>query len=171
MQLPLEHGLLRPLRSVDAAPLAALANNRRIWRNLRDPFPHPYHEKDAIEFIAACTADSQPATFAVELDGELAGVIGMQPKSDLSRRTRELGYWLGEPFWGRGVMTGAVRELTRWAIDEFDLVRIEAGVFEWNPASARVLEKAGYVRESTQRRAVFKDGQIIDRWLYTYIVG
>jgi ribosomal-protein-alanine N-acetyltransferase len=168
--LTLERCRIRPFRGDDAPSIAAHANNRKVWRNLRDLMPHPYALADAESFIATVTADPRPTHFAIEVDGAAVGGMGLRLRENIERVGAELGYWLGEPFWGRGILSEAVPAFTRWALAEFELTRIEAIVFEWNPASARVLEKAGFVREGTLRRSAIKDGQIIDRWMYAYVV-
>jgi RimJ/RimL family protein N-acetyltransferase len=168
--LTLQRCTIRPFRMSDAPSLAAHANNRKVWRNLRDLMPHPYALSDAESFIGTVLADPRPAHFAIDVDGAAVGGIGLRLRQDIERIGAELGYWLGEPFWGRGILSEAVPAFTRWALAEFDLTRIEAIVFEWNPASARVLEKAGFVLEGTLRRSAIKEGQVIDRWIYAYVV-
>lgn len=169
MILELRHSTIRTLRLSDAPSIALHVNNRKVWRNLRDHTPHPYAESDAVEFISRTLAPPRPNIFAIEVDGAAVGAIGLKLKEDIERIGAELGYWLGEPYWGRGILSEAVPAFTKWAMAEFELVRIEANVFEWNPASARVLEKAGFALEATLRRSAIKDGQIIDRWLYAYV--
>ncbi len=169
MRIPLTRSTIRPLRLDDAPSLVRYANNRQVWRNLRDLMPYPYGEADAYAFISHSLVAPHPTSFAIEVDGAAVGVIGVRIKEDIERNTAELGYWLGEPFWGRGILSEVVSAFTRWALNEFNLLRIEAIVFEWNPASARVLEKAGYLREGTMRRSAVKDGVVIDRWLYAYL--
>lgn len=170
VMLALTRSTIRPFRHDDAASIARYANNRKVWRNLRDLMPHPYAESDAHDFVGRALAAPRPTNFAIEVDGAAVGGIGLRLKDDIERIAAEVGYWLGEPFWGRGILSEAVPAFTRWALAEFTLTRIEAWVFEWNPASARVLEKAGYVREGMLRRSAIKDGVIINRWLYAYIV-
>jgi RimJ/RimL family protein N-acetyltransferase len=160
---------IRPFCLADASSLALQANNRKVWRNLRDLMPHPYAESDAVEFISQTMAEPQPTSFAIEVDGAARGAIGVKLRDNIERIGAELGYWLGEAYWGRGMMSEAVPAFTRWAIDRFQLVRVEAIVFEWNPASARVLEKSGFIREGVLRRSAIKDGQVIDRWMYAYV--
>lgn len=167
--LKLTRSTIRPLCQKDAASLAKHANNRKVWRNLRDLMPHPYSIADAQWYIGHALERPRPTSFAIDVDGDAAGVIGLRLKEDIERTGAELGYWLGEPFWGRGIVSEAVPAFTRWAIHEFELARIEAIVFEWNPASARVLEKAGFVYEGTLRRSAVKDGQIISRLMYAYL--
>ena len=171
MHLQLNRCTIRPPRADDSPALAKHANNYQVWRNLRDFMPHPYSLADAEEYISRCMADQRPTKFVIEAEGEAAGSIGLVLKQDIERIGAELGYWLAEPYWGRGILSEAVPAFTEWAVREFELLRVEAIVFEWNPASARVLEKAGYVREGTLRRSAVKDGQVIDRWVYAYVVG
>ncbi len=166
LQISLDACVIRSLREEDAASLARYANNHRIWRNLRDMFPHPYKLDDARQFIARIKDQARETVFAIEVDSQAVGSIGVRLKDDIERTTGEMGYWLGEPFWGRGLMTDAVRAFTAFALREFELQRLEAWVYEWNPASAQVLEKAGYTLEGTLRRSAIKDGQVIDRRLY-----
>lgn len=169
MRLPFPGGLIRPWRPADAKPLVPLADDRGVWLNLRDRFPHPYRPADARYWIKLATAQKPQTHFAVEADGKLAGAIGLMPGEDVHCRSAELGYWLGRPFWGRGLMTAAVRTLTDRAFEEFGLCRIFALVFEWNGASMRVLEKAGYVLEGRHAKAVFKDGKLADEYLYAKV--
>jgi len=158
---------LRRWVQADAEGLARLADNRNIWINLRDRFPHPYTRADADGWIAHCAAETgKPTQFAIDLDGVAIGGIGVEMKSDVHRLTAEIGYWIGEPHWGEGIASAATVEMTRYAFAEFPLERLEALVFEWNPASRRVLEKAGYVLEGRLTRCIVKDGRIGDGYLY-----
>ena len=170
MRIELTRSTIRPLDLADAPSLARMANNRSVWLKLRDLMPFPYTESDAVEFILRSLAAQRPTAFAIEIDGAAVGVIGLMLKQDIERIGAEVGYWLGEPFWGRGVLSEVVPAFTRWAMREFTLVRLEAIVFEGNLPSALVLEKAGYVREGTLRRSAVKDGRIIDRWMYAFVV-
>lgn len=158
--------LLRPLVAADAASLARHANDRDVWLNLRDRFPHPYTLDDARAYIAAAAARPRQTSFGIVVDGEAAGNIGLMPGDDVERFTAEIGYWLGRAFWGRGVMTEAVLATTRYAFAELGLHRVFAVPFAGNRASARVLEKAGYVCEGRMRRSAVKDGVVLDQWLY-----
>lgn len=158
---------LRRWVQADAEALARLADNREIWLNLRDRFPHPYTRADADGWIAHCEAETgKPTQFAIDLDGVAIGGIGVEIKSDVHRLTAEIGYWIGEPYWGQGIASAAVVEMTRYAFAEFPLERLEALVFEWNPASRRVLEKAGFVLEGRLAWCIVKDGRIGDEFLY-----
>jgi [ribosomal protein S5]-alanine N-acetyltransferase len=167
--LELSRSTIRLPRLDDAPSLARHANNRKVWRNLRDLMPHPYAESDAVTFIQQVLADPKPVNFVIAVDGAAVGAIGLKLRDNIERIGAELGYWLAEPYWGRGILSEAVPAFTRWAMTEFELLRVEAIVFEWNPASARVLEKAGYVREGALRRSAIKDGQVIDRWMYAFV--
>jgi RimJ/RimL family protein N-acetyltransferase len=166
VEIPLSRSTLRGWRHGDEASLVRYANNRNVWLNLRDRFPHPYTAADADAWIGTASVQAPLANFAIVVSGEAIGGIGLELGTDVFRRSAEIGYWLGEPFWGRGIATEAVRAVTQYAFDYFDVRRLEAGVFEWNPASMRVLEKAGYTREGRARLSVIKDGRRGDRLLY-----
>jgi RimJ/RimL family protein N-acetyltransferase len=152
----------------DEASLVRHANNRLVWRNL-SRLPHPYTTADAHAWIARAGAQSPVTDFAIAVDGEAVGGIGVELGRDVFHRSAEIGYWLGEAYWGRGIATEAVRALTEYAFVTFDLCRLHAGVFEWNPASMRVLEKAGYTLEARHRKNVTKDGETIDRLVYALV--
>lgn len=168
MRLPLKESTIRSWQRDDASSLPKYANNRNVWRNLRDLFPHPYTKDDAQSYLQSVVGKTPETHFAIEVDGEAIGGIGVTLGEDIERFVGELGYWLGEPYWGRGIMTEAVRAFTQFAVEQYSLQRVEAGVFQWNPASVQVLEKAGFTLEATMRQSAFKDGQVIDRWLYAY---
>lgn len=137
--------------------------------NLRDRFPYPYTDRDARNWLE-CVVGHQPETnFAISVAGEAVGGIGFILQPDVARRSAEIGYWLGEKFWGRGIVTEAVIAVTDHAFANHDLCRVYAHVFEWNRASARVLEKAGYQFEGRMRKSVTKDGQTIDQLMYAVI--
>jgi RimJ/RimL family protein N-acetyltransferase len=169
MEIALSRCRLRPFRQGDEAAIVRHASNRKIWINLRDRFPHPYTLEDADAWIRLVADQDPPTQCAIEVGGELAGGIGLTLQDDVHRRSAEMGYWLGEPFWGRGIMSEAVLAFTSYAFATFDLCRVYATVFEWNPASARILEKAGYVLEGRLRKSVIKDGRTIDQLLYACI--
>ncbi len=135
-------------------------------RNLRDRFPYPYTPEGADWWLTHVAAQEPQTSFALATAEELIGGIGVELGEDIHHRSGEIGFWLGEPFWGRGVVSSAVAAFTPWAFDRFDLLRIWAGVFETNPASARVLEKAGYELEGRHRAAVVKDGRTLDELVY-----
>jgi RimJ/RimL family protein N-acetyltransferase len=153
----------------DKHDLARYANNFNIWINLRDAFPHPYTLEDAVLFIDMVRRQKPPTTLAIEVEGEAAGSIGYRPHVDVERVSAEIGYWLAEPSWNRGIVTEALKAVTAYAIETHQLTRIYAMPFEWNTGSCRVLEKAGYTRDCVLRRNAVKNGKIIDQMLYSYV--
>jgi len=158
---------LRRWVPTDADLLVQLAHNRKIWINLRDRFPHPYTRADADSWIAHCAAQAgTPTQFAIDLDGLAIGGVGLERFNDVHFLTAEIGYWIGEPYWGNGIATAALIEMTRYAFAEFPIERIQAMVFEWNSASRRVLEKAGYAFEARLAHSIMKDGRLGDGFLY-----
>ncbi len=167
MELRIAGATIRPFRRGDEEALVANANDRGVWRNLRDRFPHPYTLGDAAWWIA----NAGPAHFAIAIDGRVAGGIGFDRDEDVFRRSAEIGYWLGSAHRGQGIATAAVVALGEHVFSTTDIVRLYAGVFAWNPASARVLEKAGYVLEGRLRSAVWKDGELVDELLYARVRG
>ena len=171
--MPLDLGVagasVRPWRRGDEASLARHADNRKVWLNLTDGFPNPYTLSDAEAWIGWALAHDPPTHFAIAVKDEAVGGIGFNLKQDVERRSAEMGFWLGEPFWGKGITTAALRAVTDHAFATFELSRVYARVFEWNTASTRVLEKCGYRREARLRRAAIKDGQVIDVFLYATI--
>ena len=169
MELKLERCTLRPWRVGDEASSVRYANNRNVSRNMRDRFPYPYTAADADAWIARVRGDDPARNFAIVVDGAAVGGTGLELGEDVFRRSAEIGYWLGEPFWGRGIATEVLKAMTEYAFATFAICRLTAGVFAWNPASARVLEKAGYTLESRARLAVTKDGQTIDRLEYVLL--
>jgi [ribosomal protein S5]-alanine N-acetyltransferase len=159
--------ILRRWELSDKTSLIRHANNKKVSRNLRDRFPYPYTDAHANAFLAAaCDPNSRDFVYAIVVGGEAVGGIGAHPRKDVERHSAEIGYWLGEDFWGRGIATVAVRKLSHHILREPEIYRIFATVFASNPASARVLEKAGFVREGLMSRAVLKDGVLIDSALY-----
>lgn len=169
MRLPLTHCVVRSWEVADAASVPAHANNRRIWLNLRDRFPHPYTTSDSERFIRYVRGSAVETSFAIEVDGEAAGGISIMPNQDIERISAEIGYWLGERHWGRGICTEVVAAVTPYALAQHHLTRIYALPFAHNLASCRVLEKAGYVLEGTMRRSAVKDGRICDQKLYAFV--
>jgi len=166
MQLVLKECTIRPWRLYDAESIARHANNRKVWLALRDAFPHPYTIQDAHEFLQQAISAQPPTLFCIEINGAAAGGIGIRLGQDVHRHTAEFGYWLAEEFWGRGIMTEAVGAFTDFCFDNFSLRRIYAEPFANNPASARVLEKAGFIFEGRLKNNVVKDGNLLDSMLY-----
>jgi ribosomal-protein-alanine N-acetyltransferase len=160
---------IRSWSLADRSALVKYANNRNIWRNLRDNFPHPYTQVDADQYLHSVLNQDPESHFAIASAQEAIGGIGLILQADVSAKSAEIGYWLGEPFWGRGIATGALQAMVEFSFAQFDIVRLYAEVFEWNPASMRVLEKAGFQREGCLRKSVLKDGQLIDKVIYARI--
>jgi ribosomal-protein-alanine N-acetyltransferase len=170
MLLKLTTCTVRSWRSADAQTLASNANNHKIWLNLRDRFPHPYTLQDAVEFLRSIIGREPETLFAIAVDGRAVGGIGFVLQQDVERVSAEVGYWLGEQFWGRGIATEALTAITEYAIAHHGLTRVFAVPFASNHASCRVLEKAGYILEARLRRSAIKDGTIVDQCQYAFIV-
>ena len=158
--------VLRELVHDDGVPLSQLANNRKIFDNVRDFFPHPYSVKDAEDFIEYCQQEDPVRTFAILYEQKHAGVIGLVLQTDVYRKTAELGYWIGEPFWNKGIATLAVNLIADYAFDTLQLFRLHTGVFDYNKASQRVLEKCDFILEGIFRKSVVKNGAICDEYRY-----
>lgn len=172
MHLALGSCVVRDWRVEDIHSLVRHANNRNVWINLRDRFPYPYTEASGRDFLTHLAKQTPPTVWAIEVDGEAAGGIGVVQMTDVERVSAEVGYWLGEAFWGRGVMTDALRAITDEAFRQFDLRRIFALPFADNIGSIRVLEKSGYVLEGRMPQSAIKDGVIRDQLMYgTYKRG
>jgi ribosomal-protein-alanine N-acetyltransferase len=161
--------LIRDWMDEDVDAMVRYANNRKIAMWLRDRFPSPYTPADAEAFLAVVARQNPRAIFTIATRHEAIGGIGLEFHDDVHRFTVELGYWLGEPFWGRGIMTAAVRLFTPWAFENLEVHRIQAAVFEGNDASVRVLEKAGFEQEGRLRANVFKSGRFLDQLLYAKV--
>lgn len=163
---------IRPWQLADKPALLRYANNRNVWINLTDIFPHPYTPDDADRWLWRCGAhQGRHTALAIDLDGEAIGGVGIEVEKDVFRKTASIGYWLGEPFWGRGLATLALKLMTDQAFANFDINRLQASVFDWNPASARVLEKNGYKLEARLRQRIFKDGRFADELIYARLRG
>ncbi|TNE74129.1 N-acetyltransferase [bacterium] len=160
---------IRPLTESDYVPLAQLGNNKKIQDNLRDAFPHPYTLDDAKQFIEHCASEHPTQTFAIVYNNQFVGIIGFLSKSDIYRKTAEIGYWIGEPFWGLGIASSALQLATQYGFNELELVRIQTGVMEHNTSSIRVLEKAGYSFECIFEKSILKNDLILDEYRFSKI--
>jgi [ribosomal protein S5]-alanine N-acetyltransferase len=169
IQTDLQGCVLRPWLHTDKPELIALANNRKIWRNLTDMFPHPYTEVDADVWIPFANSTSTSCHLAIVHRGALAGGIGIIAGEGNAPLTGNFGYWLGEPHWGQGIASAAARAMADHAFKTLSFARLEGAVFEWNPASMRVLEKSGFTREGVLRKSVLKDEQLIDSVMYARV--
>lgn len=170
MPLQLKRCIIRPWRKEDADALPKYANNRNIWLRVRDRYPFPYTIDNAKEFLEQKTSDNPTTGFCIEIKGEVAGGIGVRLGEDVNRHSAEIGYWLGEPFWGQGIMTEVVKAFSDYAFANFPLRRIAAEAYANNPASARVLEKAGFQLEGRLRKHVCKDGEMLDSLVYARVL-
>lgn len=166
MELTFGAWRIRSYQEQDVAAVVKYGNNYKIWINLTNIFPHPYTEADAQSWIQQVKSQEPECNFAIASAEELIGGIGFGIKGDIHCKSAMFGYWLGEPFWGKGIATQAVKTLVNYLFTHHDLLRVYAGVFAWNPASGRVLEKAGFTLEGRFRQHVFKDGKVTD--LLTY---
>ncbi len=153
---------LRLLQFADKPHLASLANNINIWNGVRDYFPHPYSEKDAEWFINHSLGMEVQENFAITYGGDFCGIISANVQTDVYRKSAEMGYWIGEPFWGNGIATEATNLICEYAFDNLGVERIFSSVFDYNKASMRVMEKCGFEKEGIFRKAVFKKGQLWD---------
>ena len=161
---------LRSLIDDDASTLAKLANNKKIWDNLRDIMPYPYSVDNAIFFIDLVKQEDPQVTFGIEYKGALCGVIGLVAQQDVYKKTAEIGYWIGEPYWNKGIATRAVNLVTSYGFNKLDIVRIHTGVFEYNTASMKVLENCGYKKDGVFEKAIFKNGKTWDEHRYSKII-
>lgn len=161
--------ILRYFKVSDAIHLQELANNKNVSQNLRDAFPHPYTLSDAKSFIERCMKQKPVTTFAIEYKGEYVGNIGLGPGTDVYHKSAEIGYFIGEPYWNKGIATKAVKLITDYGFHELGIIRIYTGIFEYNEASMRVLEKCGFVKEAIFQASVFKNGRIWEEHRYAII--
>ena len=169
MPIKTPYGSIRPWDAPDVTALVRHANNRNVSMRMRDAFPFPYTIADANAFLGIVARQSPVTFFAIATPDEAIGGIGITRNADVHRLTAEMGYWLAEPFWGRGIMSETARAFSDFAFEAFGLIRIYAEPYEGNIASCRVLEKAGFTLEGRMRGNVIKDGRILDQYLYAKI--
>ena len=169
MRLVLSLCEVRSWSETDVASLALHANNPAIWRNLRDGAPDPYKVEDARAYITRVAEQRPETAFAIVVDNAAVGSIGFTLGHNVERVSAELGYWLAEPYWGRGIATESVRAVTAFALAEHGLTRVFSLPFAWNAASCRVLEKAGFTLEARLRKSAKKEGRVTDQFLYAFV--
>lgn len=159
---------LRPWREEDAAAIVPYADDPLVAQNLRDAFPNPYTLADARGFISSCIEREGRGQLcrAIVVDGKAVGSIALILGNDVYRKSAEVGYWLGRPFWRQGIMTAAVREMCALGFRTWDIVRIHGSPYARNAGSRGVLEKAGFALEGIQRKSVFKNGEFLDSCIY-----
>lgn len=160
---------LRKIQHEDRRTLVTLANNPNIAYNLRDDFPHPYSLEDADHFIYHAQKASPTKRFCIEKNGTYVGNIGLHPQEDIYQKSAEIGYFIGEPFWGQGIGSEAVKLMVAYGFEQLNFHRIFAGVFSYNEGSKRILEKAGFSFEGSAKDAVFKNGVFYDEWRFGII--
>lgn len=162
---------IRQWTNDDLPNLVLYANNKNIWNNLRNYFPFPYTEESGKAWLEKTIGATPVVSFAIDVDGQAVGGIGLILNSDVYIKSAEISYWLGEPFWGKGVTTEAIRQMLEYTFYYFDIVRIYAEVFELNKASMRVLEKNGFYLEGVRRKAVFKNEMLMDDYIWVKLRG
>ena len=163
--------LLKKWEPGDADAIAIHANNKKIGDNLRDGFPYPYTKGDALDFIESCIGGDVEGKMhrAIVVDGQAVGSIGLFVQDNVYRMSAEIGYWLGEPFWGKGIVTKAVKQICAEGFLRYDIVRIYAEPYAYNTGSRRVLEKAGFTLEALLRNSVVKNGKVMDSCIYSIL--
>lgn len=162
---------LRKWELADASDLAVILSNTKIQDNLRDGLPYPYTEQDGIDFISAMLSADENETFAfaIVVKSKVIGSIGIFRQGNIHRQTAELGYYIAEEYWGKGITTEAVKQICKYVFDKSDIVRIYAEPFAYNTASCRVLEKANFQYEGTLRKNAVKNGKILDMKMYSLL--
>ncbi len=162
---------IRKWKLSDAKDLAASLSNKKVQDNLRDGLPYPYTEQDGKEFISAMLSadESETFAFAITVDNMVIGSIGIFRQGNIHRQTAELGYYIAEEYWGKGIMTEAVKQICEYVFAKSDIIRIYAEPFAYNIASCRVLEKVGFQYEGTLRSNAVKNGKVIDMEMYSLL--
>ena len=155
----------------DVADLTAAISNKKVQDNLRDGIPYPYTEQDGVDFISAMLSADENDTFAfaITVDEKVIGSIGVYRQENIHRQTAELGYYIAEEYWGKGIMTEAIKQICQYVFQKSDILRIYAEPFASNEASCRVLEKAGFQYEGTLRNNAVKNGKVIDMKMYSIL--
>lgn len=160
---------LREWHTDDAASLQQHADNPNIYSFLLDRFPHPYTMEAAIGWVNMMLDQNPQVNFVIDVDGKAVGVIGLEIREDVYRKTALLGYWISETLWGRGIMPQAIKLITAYAFENLGLIRIQAGVLSNNPRSMRVLEKAGFTMEGVLKNNIIKNGAVLDEHIYAVL--
>ena len=162
---------IRKWKLTDAKDIAVALSNKKIQDNLRDGLPYPYSEKDGIDFISSMISANEDETFAfaITLDDKVTGSIGVFRQQNIHRQTAEMGYYIAEEYWGKGIMTDAVKQICEYVFKNSDILRIYAEPFAYNTGSCRILEKAGFQYEGTLRNNAVKNGKVIDMKMYSLL--
>jgi len=159
--------ILRPWQLEDADDLVSICNNKKVWNNVRDLMPYPYNKSDAKDFIEMTKTKNPLHNFCIEVDGDVVGNIGVVLFTDVYRKKIEIGYVMHEKYWGKGYATEAVRQMVDYSWKTFDVVKIFAGIFNFNKASMRVLEKNGFQLENINRKSVYKNEKFLDEYIFS----
>lgn len=157
---------IRPWSFDDLDSLVRHGNNLNVSQNMSDYFVYPYTRESAETYLARATKDDPTRSFAIVIEGEAAGGIGVHPQTDIHCKNAELGFWLSEMYWGRGIITAAIPQMLDYGFRTHDITRIYATVFGRNKASQRVLEKTGFVLEARIDQILFKNGAFEDQLIY-----
>lgn len=166
MNLKFAHYCIRDLSVSDIESLVKYANNHLVSKFLRDTFPYPYTKQDAERWIECVKKDKINLSFAISDNNELIGGIGAMPNQDVNRFTAEIGYWLGEPFWNKGISTNAVKIFCKYLFENYKFNHLTASIYEGNDASMKVVQKAGFKLEGVLRKNVFKENKFLDQYIY-----
>jgi RimJ/RimL family protein N-acetyltransferase len=158
---------LRNINTATPEEIQRLANNHAIAVNLRDAFPYPYTIEDAVTYLDLAANGVLGHVFGIYDGDTFVGCCSLIPQNDVYRINAEIGYWIGEPYWGKGYATDAVRLLLKFAFDELGLLRVYANIYEYNIGSMKVLEKVGFEKEAIIKSSVIKEGKVIDEYLYS----
>lgn len=158
--------ILRPWKASDINSLIKYANNWNIAKNLTNQFPHPYTIQDGKAFIEYATKDEPIHIFAIEVNQEAVGGIGIHPQSDIFIKNAEIGYWLGEPFWGHGIVSKAIKQIVQFGFSTFDIEKIFARPYGTNVASQKILEKNNFLLEGRYNNILYKNGEYLDELIY-----
>lgn len=157
---------LRKWRDSDLDDMVEHANNYNIAKWLTNQFPYPYNAEDARKYLDLIRDDNPTKVFAIEVDGKTVGSIGIFPQADIHEKSAEIGYWLSEPYWRRGIMSEAIRRIAEYGFETFDIVRIFARPFSTNTGSQKALQKAGFTLEARLKKALYKNGELLDEMIY-----
>lgn len=159
---------LRPYQPCDVDNLVKHANNFNISKYLTNKFPFPYEKKDGEAFIQLALSHNPLQIKAIEYNGEVIGSIGVHQLADIYSKSAEMGYWIAEEHWGKGIVPLAVKEMLKYGFETFDIERIFARTSHANLASQQVLKKAGFVFEAKLKATIFKNGEYFDELIFGF---
>jgi len=162
MLIQREKYTIRQLEITDAPFMAKNANNINIWNNVRDYFPYPYSEQDALDFIRFTRNKKEIEDFVIIVDRQAVGMVGYVPGRDIERLNAEIGYWIGEDYWSKGIMSAVLKDVINYIFENTQFIRLFAPVFEYNHASMWVLQKNGFNKIAILKNAGIKNNKIID---------